>query len=280
VYSFEIFPPKATFPIETIYDTLEALSGLKPDYISITYGAGGTKSDNRTIELANLVKNKYNTPSLAHLTAIHSDKEGVTAFLKEMQANSLRNILALRGDKVEGMPLSKDFRYASDLAKFISQYRDFHISGACYPEGHYESPDLETDIENLKIKIDNGVCHLNTQLFFDNKDFYKFIELARKKGIGVPVQAGVMPILNKRQIERIVSLSGVKIPAKFSRLIALYGDSDEDMKKAGTDYAINQIVDLIQNGADGIHLYIMNNAALARAVTSAVSPYIERINAK
>lgn len=275
IYSFEIFPPKQTSPIETIFGTLDALSGLKPDYISITYGAGGSSQNSRTIELANLVKNKYNIPSLSHLTAIHSTKEEVRAFLKEMKNNNLKNILALRGDKRDGLPISKDFRYASDLTEFIKQNGDFHISGACYPEGHFESQSLEADIETLKIKVDKGITHLNTQLFFENEDFYAFINKIKQKNIDVPVQAGIMPIVNKRQIERIISLSGVKVPTKFSKLVARYGDNAEAMRAAGIAFATAQIADLLANGVDGIHLYIMNNASLAREITENICSLVK-----
>lgn len=275
VYSFEIFPPKSTSGIETIYETLEALSGLKPDYISITYGAGGSDQNNSTIELANVVKNNYNIPALSHLTAIHSNKIGVKSFLKSMEQNNLKNILALRGDKREDLAISKDFRYASDLVEFIKQNGDFHISGACYPEGHFESDSLQSDINNLKKKVDKGISHLNTQLFFANADFYKFINLVRQQNINIPIQAGIMPIVNKRQIERIISLSGVKVPTKFSKLIARYGDNDEAMRAAGIAYATSQIADLLANGVDGIHLYIMNNAKLAREITNNISSLIK-----
>lgn len=275
VYSFEIFPPKPTSPVETIYGTLEALSGLRPDYISITYGAGGSDSSSRTIELANLLKNKYNIPSLAHITAIHSTKEDITNFLNQMKKNNLNNLLALRGDKREGFAESKDFRYASDLVEFIKQSGDFHISGACYPEGHFESENLDKDIANLKKKVDKGISHLNTQLFFDNDDFYKFMDKIRKEGIDVPVQAGIMPIINNRQIQRIISLSGVQLPAKFSKLVARYGDNDQTMRAAGIAYATAQITELLASGVDGIHLYIMNNASLAREITNNISSLIK-----
>lgn len=278
VFSFEIFPPKLTSPIETVYGTLDALSGLRPDYISITYGAGGAARNNRTLELASLVKNKYGIESLAHLTAIHSDKKGVLEFLAGMKHNGLENILALRGDKRDDLELSKDFRYASDLVRFIKQNGDFHISGACYPDGHFESPSLENDLQNLKIKVESGVTHLNTQLFFDNESFYKFIEKVRRLGINIPIQAGIMPIISKRQIERTVSLTGGSLPAKFSKLVARYGDNDEAMRAAGIAYATDQIINLLTNDVEGIHLYIMNNAGVARQITDNVSDILKGIN--
>ncbi|MDI9487634.1 MAG: methylenetetrahydrofolate reductase [NAD(P)H] [Bacillota bacterium] len=278
VVSFEIFPPKATSPIEKIYDTLEALRGLMPDYISITYGAGGSVISNRTVELASLVKNKYKIEPLAHLTAIHSSKEDILHLLNELKEKNINNILALRGDIKEGHPVSKDFRYASDLVKFILQNGNFNISGACYPEGHFESANLDKDLDFLKKKVDSGVTHLNTQLFFDNQDFYCFLEKARKKGINVPIQAGIMPIVKKKQIENIVFLSGVKLPSKFSKLIAKYGHDDEMMRAAGVEYATEQIIDLLKNNVQGIHLYIMNNAQLAKDIIKNISHLLEGIN--
>ncbi|MDD4316522.1 MAG: methylenetetrahydrofolate reductase [NAD(P)H] [Clostridia bacterium] len=278
VFSFEIFPPKVTSPIDTIYGTLEALSGLAPDYISITYGAGGAARSSRTLELATLVKRKYGIEPLAHLTAIHSDKNGVLDFLEDMKQNGLNNILALRGDKKEDCALSKDFRYASDLVTFIKQNSSMHISGACYPEGHFESETAERDLQNLKTKVDCGVTHLNTQLFFDNDLFYRFIERARKGGINVPIQAGIMPVINKRQIERMVSLGGVTLPSKFSKLVARYGDDDISMRAAGIAYATDQIINLLTSDVQGIHLYIMNNAGVARQISDNISCIIKGIN--
>ncbi len=275
VYSFEIFPPKPTSPIKTIYQTIDSLCDLMPDYISITYGAGGSHQDNRTIELASLVKNNCHIPSLAHLTAIHSNKDTILKFLQDLKSHNLRNILALRGDINNKLPLSKDFRYASDLTAFIKQHGDFHISGACYPEGHFESTNIDSDIDNLKKKVEMGITHLNTQLFFDNNSFYEFINKVQQKNINIPIQAGIMPILNKRQIERIISLSGVKVPTKISKIIARYGDNNQAMAAAGIAYATAQIADLLANDVDGIHLYIMNNASLARQITTNISSLIK-----
>ncbi|MFW5780671.1 MAG: methylenetetrahydrofolate reductase [NAD(P)H] [Bacillota bacterium] len=278
VISFEIFPPKLTSPIEKIYETLHSLRGLMPDYISITYGAGGTVKSNRTVELASLVKNKYDIEPLAHLTSIHANKKDIHDILNELKEKNIKNILALRGDVKEGYPLSKDFQYASDLIEFISEIGGFNISAACYPEGHFESANLDKDLDKLKIKVDKGVTHLNSQLFFDNDDFYNFLEKTRKKGIKVPIQAGIMPIIKKKQIERMVSLSGVKLPTKFTKLIAKYGNNDDAMRAAGVAYATEQIIDLLANDVQGIHLYIMNNASLAKDITKNISSVLEGIN--
>lgn len=275
VYSFEIFPPKPSSPIEVIYGTIESLCGLNPDYISITYGAGGSDQNSRTIDLANLVRTNYSIPSLAHLTAIHSSKSSILNFLNDMKKHNLSNILALRGDRRNDLPISKDFSYASDLVQFIKKNGNFHVSGACYPEGHFESATLDADIENLKKKVDMGITHLNTQMFFDNADFYNFLNKVKQKNINVPIQAGIMPIINKRQIQRIISLSGVKMPSSFSKLVARYGDSDEAMYSAGISYATAQITDLLANDVDGIHLYVMNNPNLAQQITKNIAPLLK-----
>lgn len=276
--SYEIFPPKITSPIETIYDTLKELQNISPDYISITYGAGGSEKNNRTIELANIVKNELKIEPLAHLTCIHSNKQNIDRILQELQKNNIKNILALRGDRREGFEISKDFVFASDLIRYIRDNYDFDITGACYPEGHFECDSIEKDLENLKIKVDAGVSHLNSQLFFDNNDFYEFVNKARQKGINVPIQAGIMPITSKKQIEKMVSLGGIKLPSKLSKLVACYGDNKEAMRDAGIAYATDQIINLLTNDVQGIHLYIMNNAYIAKQITSNIISIINGIN--
>lgn len=279
VLSYELFPPKPSSPVEIVKNTISEIKGLNPDYVSITYGAGGSGNKSRTAELAALVKDSGILP-LPHLTAIHSTAAEIDARLAELAELGLENVLALRGDIRPELPVSSDFRYASDLTKYIVRHSKLAVSGACYPEGHFECESLDVDIENLKRKVDEGVSHLNTQLFFDNEDFYIFIEKIRKAGITVPVQAGIMPIINKNQIERIISLSGVKMPARFSKLVARYGDKGDALKAAGIAYASQQIIDLIANDAQGIHLYIMNNAALAKHLTENIRSVVEGINAE
>lgn len=196
VYSFEIFPPKPTAELSAVQNTIRELSALSPDYISVTCSAGGSNNAG-TAGIAKLVK-ECGVEPLAHMTCLHSDKAAVEAALAELSRNGVQNILALRGDRIEGRPLSPDFRYASDLVSFIrAQGYAFDIAAACYPEGHPESESVREDIRNLKIKVDAGVSHLNTQLFFDNEDFFRFMELCGAAGIDVPVQAGVMPLVKK-----------------------------------------------------------------------------------
>lgn len=271
VFSFEVFPPKRNNPIETIYHTLDELQDLKPDFISVTYGASGSLADNSTCEIASAIKHRYGIESAAHLTCVNSTKEEVTQVLKQLYENEVENILALRGDLVPDVSPKEDFKHASELITFIkeSEY-DFGISGACYPEGHLDSRDQIEDILNLKKKVDAGAQHLISQLFFDNNLFYDFLDKARIAGINVPIEAGIMPVVNKKQIERMVSLCGASLPAKFTKMMSRYETRPEAMRDAGIAYAVNQIVDLVSQGVDGVHLYTMNNPYIARRISESV----------
>ena len=278
-FSFEVFPPKKTSPIETIYNTLDELKNLKPDFISVTFGAGGSENSETTLSIANRIKTVCNVESVVHLPCINLTKEEATSLFTDFRAAGIENILALRGDKVEGKEPCKDFLHASDLIQFIKEFdalnqdsseQSFNIIGACYPEGHPDSPSLVDDIKNLKIKVDAGASHLISQLFFDNNCFYDFIEKARLAGIDVPIEAGIMPVVNKAQIERMVSRCGVVLPKKYTAMMEKYGDNAEAIRDAGIAYAIDQIVDLVSQGVDGIHLYTMNNPLVAKKITQAV----------
>lgn len=276
VCSFEIFPPKPTADIAAVRSTIEELSALKPDYISVTCSAGGS-GNARTPQIAQLVK-KCGVEPLAHLTCIHSSCADIDAALDELRQLDIENILALRGDRIAGAAESKDFTHASDLAALIAARGGFDIAGACYPEGHPESTSLAEDVRNLKKKVDAGVTHLNTQLFFDNEDFYRFRDLLAAAGIDVPVQAGIMPLVKKSHVDRIISLSGAKIPAKISRSIARFYDKPDALMEAGIAYAVDQIVDLLASGAQGIHLYVMNNPYVARRIVESIAGVIAEVN--
>lgn len=278
VYSFEIFPPKATSPVETVYKTLEGLSDLQPDYISVTYGAGGNLSDNRTCELSSIVKNKYGTEATAHLTCISSSKEEVKIMLERLKDNNIENILALRGDVPIDQGLSKDFKYAEELINFIKENGNFGIAAACYPEGHPECHSIDLDVKNLKRKVDAGCDFLISQLFFDNNLFYNFKERCYKENINVPIEAGIMPVVNKKQIERITSLCGASIPDKFLKIMNKYEHDKEALRDAGIAYAVEQIVDLVSSDVSGIHLYTMNNPYVARRITESTSSILKNIN--
>ncbi len=267
VFSIEAFPPrKAGASAESLYPMLEKMSQLHPDYISVTYGAGGGAGSAATGEIAAHIKNDLGIESLAHLTSVNTTRAQAQQTLDVLRANHVENVLALRGDINPDIPRQKDFLHASDLAAFIREQGAFGIAGACYPEGHVESHSLQEDVENLRYKQEAGVGYLITQLFFDNIHYYRFLNLARKAGVTLPVQAGIMPIVNKRQIQRTVSLSSASLPHEFTKMIAKYDQDEQALFDAGIDYAVNQIRDLIQGGADGIHLYAMNQETVARRV--------------
>lgn len=279
VYSLEVFPPKKTTSIDTIYNTLYGLRGLRPDFISVTYGAGGSEAQkNKTCEIASLIKSEYQIEPVSHLTCVGSTKQDIMEFLDRLKAEGVQNILALRGDITPGNDII-DFEHASDLAAFIKNYDDsFNISGACYPEGHCDSANMDQDIENLKKKVDAGVTHLVSQLFFDNNHFYEFMDKVEKAGIHMPIEAGIMPVINKAQIERTVSMCGASFPVKFSKLLNKYAQDPIALKDAGIAFATEQIIDLINNDVRGIHLYTMNNVETATRITNSISNILASCN--
>lgn len=274
VLSFEIFPPKKESALLAIDETLSTLAELHPNFISVTFGAGGSSTNNKTIELAKKIKNEYNIEPLVHLTCINHTKEEVSDILSQLRKAGIFNILALRGDVNPDIPVKHDFKYASDLTAFIKAQGDFHISGACYPETHLEAPDAVSDIRNLKKKVDAGAGHLVSQLFFDNEVFYDFLQKVRIAGIDVPVEAGIMPVTNKAQIERMVTMCGAGLPDKFKKILDKYGDSREALFDAGMVYAVNQIVELISRDVDGIHIFTMNNPLIARRICDGIKNLI------
>ncbi len=279
VVSFEVFPPKTDSGIETIYQTIDQLIPLKPDYISVTYGAAGSVKNNKTIELASYIKNKWNVESAAHLTCINSSKEIIDQVLAAIKAENIENILALRGDIPKDTSAervnNRDFTYAADLIKHLKSEHDFAISGACYPEGHIETKNIDLEVHYLRQKIEAGASHLITQLFFDNVDFFRFLAKARAAGVTVPIQAGIMPVLNKKQIVRITELSGARIPTDLLELMEKYNDEPDLLAQAGIDYAVKQINDLIANGVDGIHIYTMNRPDIAKRIMEQIKPYVQ-----
>lgn len=279
LFSFEVFPPKPGRPIESLYGTLDRLSALSPDYISVTYGAGGSSErQHATCALAAYIKNQCGGTPLPHLTCINSSRAQVDAMLDALGAEDIENLLALRGDRVPETEASSDFSHASDLIAHIAARGGFDIAAACYPEGHPDSDSVEQDIVYLREKVERGATHLITQLFFDNEDFYRLLDLCGRAGIEVPIQAGIMPVVNAKQIERMVSLSGAKLPAKFAKIMARYGDNPQAMFDAGISYAVDQIVDLLAGGVSGIHLYTMNNPAIAEGIHRSVAALIDAAN--
>lgn len=271
VFSLEVFPPKKNSGgIETIYETLDGLKDLKPDFISVTYGAGGNLADNSTCEICSIIKNKYNILPIAHLTCVNNSKSDIDIILENLKNAGVSNILALRGDINPDIPPKDDFAHADELVAYIKSKGDFDVSGACYPETHPDSEDTVTDILNLKHKVDCGAEHLISQLFFNNEDFYSFREKARLAGITVPVEAGIMPVTNKSQVLRMATMCGASIPRKMSRLLNKFENNPKALEDAGIAYAIDQIIDLIANGVDGIHLYTMNKPYIAQRIFNSI----------
>lgn len=262
--TFEIFPPKGKSSLNSIFDTVDALASLAPDLISVTYGAGGSSREN-TVEIASEIQNSYNIPALAHLTCAGSTTGDIEGILARLHASGVKNILALRGDLAEGETL-KDFHYASDLIRFIKERYSFKVFAACYPEKHIEALSMEEDLRHLKEKADCGVDALVSQLFFDNNHFYKFRDRARAIGVTAPIIAGIMPITSASQINRMVSMCGASVPEGVQRIIKAYGHNSMAMKEAGIAYATAQIVDLLANGACGVHLYTMNQPDIAKRI--------------
>ncbi len=270
--SFEVFPPKTDSAFDSIEWTVRELAAFNPDFMSVTYGAGGGTSQ-YTTKIASLIKNRLDTTALAHLTCASTPKDKINEILDSLKENHIDNILAMRGDIPADFqkPVGEYYTYASELVSAIKEYGYFDIGGACYPECHPECDSLENDIEHLKIKFDCGVDFLITQLFYDNDTFYSFLEKVRKKGIYAPVFAGIMPITNIKQIDRITCLSGTKLPKEVMDFLERYKDSPEDLQKAGLDFAISQINDLLLNGVNGIHIYTMNKPYVARTVLKGIN---------
>lgn len=269
-FSLEIFPPKRTAPIETIYRTLDGLRAIQPDFISVTYGAGGSQNAENTLDIVSKVQNEYHIPAVAHLPGLHLSKKEVIQILDNFSQAGVHDILALRGDPVDGAPLPSDFPYATDLIRFIKAMGNFRITAACYPETHPTATSEASDLRHLKEKVDAGAERLITQLFFDNDRFYRFRDITDALGIQAPIEAGIMPVTNKKQIERMVSICHVNLPKKFVRLIDRFGDNPVAMRDAGIAYAVNQIVDLLIAGVSGIHLYTMNNPYVAQEIYTRV----------
>lgn len=274
VLSFEIFPPKKDDELKNIEPTLDILSELKPDYISVTFGAGGSSNNNKTIELARKIKDVYHIEPVVHLTCLAYTKEEIDSFVKEIQAAGIENILALRGDINPNAPAKDDFRYASELIEYLKPRTDFCIAGACYPEDHPNSPNHVSEMINLKKKVDAGADYLLSQLFFDNDNYYRFEEDARIAGINIPITPGIMPVINAAQIQRMVTTCGATLPPKFEKIIDKYSENKEALFDAGMSYAMSQIIDLLTSGVDGIHLYTMNNPRVARTICDGIKNII------
>ena len=266
VLSLEVFPPKPGYSLKTVFRTLDHLCDLNPSFVSVTYASQG-ESTNRTVEIASRVRDEYECESLAHMTCIGHTRQEVASVLDSLEARGVENILALRGDMPsDSSGIVRDYHFASELIAEIADRGSFCVGAAAYPEGHIESKRISHDLENLKRKVDAGAEFLITQLFFDNRIFYDFMERARYRNIDVPIVPGIMPILNYKQIKRILMMCEVSIPAKLLNMFDKYSNDPGDLAKAGVDYATEQVSELVEEGAQGIHLYTMNRVPQIREI--------------
>ena len=273
ILSFEIFPPKKDDEFDGVYDVCDRLSELHPAFISCTYGAGGSRSK-KTVEVTDYIQNRLGIEAIAHMTCVGNTKEDIDAVASQLKSVGVSHILALRGDRPKDMTdeqfNSRAFAHANDLISYLKETGDFKFAAACYPEKHPEAMSKRSDITNLKRKVECGASHLISQLFMDNDVYYEFQEQCLASGITVPIHAGIMPITSVKMVSTTIAMSGTSIPKAFSDLVVKYGDSAEDMKKAGVDYAIRQLQDLIDNGADGVHIYSMNKPKTTKEIVDAL----------
>lgn len=268
--SFEIFPPKKDTELNNIDDTLDVLCELNPDFISVTFGAGGSCNCNKTIELARRIKDKYKVEPVVHLTCLHYNQHEIDEFAHALIDASIENILALRGDAREDIVSKDDFRYASDMVSYLKAKYDFCVLGACYPEKHPESANMIDEVKHLKTKVSAGAEVLLSQLFFDNNNFYEFKEKCEIADIDVPIIPGIMPVVKAAQIKRMVSLCHAAFPERFCKIVDRYENNPEALFDAGMSYALSQIIDLLVNDTHGIHLYTMNNPVIARRICEGI----------
>ena len=269
--SYEVFPPKKDDEFENVYTLVSELSRMNPHFISVTNGAGGSKQ-RKTLDIVDYIQNRLQVTALSHMTCVGFTRKDLDAYTSALMDCNVRNVLALRGDRPQSMSDeqfdAREFFYAVEMIRYLKEHTDLNICGACYPEKHFEAPSLEEDLKHMKEKQDAGAQFFISQLFFDNACFYRFMEKAGSAGIVNPVCAGIMPVTSAKQLGTTVNLSGSSVPKALSDIIARYGDNPEEMKKAGMDYAIRQILDLRKNGCDNIHIYTMNKASVAQYITS------------
>lgn len=277
VLSFEVFPPKKAENLEKVKSIVEKISKIPVDYMSVTYGAGGSTSK-LTPQIAEYMQKDLSVTALAHLTCVSLTKPEIRQMLEELKSRGIENILALRGDIPQDsvFPIPNGYQYASELTEDIKKFGGFCVGGACYPECHPDSDDLDKDIDNLKRKVDAGADVLVTQMFFDNNAFYNFRNKCVQKGINVPITAGLMPLTSANQVERMCILSGgASMPSAFTKILSKNIDNPAALRQAGIAYVINQIFELVANDIDGIHIYTMNNPDTASSIVNAVSGMFE-----
>ncbi len=266
--SFEVFPPKKWEDFPELYETLDELRGLHPEFISCTYGAGGSNSK-KTAEIASHIENELRIRSIAHLTCVALTEEKLLSTIENFRNAGIHSVLALRGDKPFDMSeeafANRQYKHPSEIIPILKK-SGFRVAAACYPEKHYEAPTMEEDLHWLKYKVEQGADALISQLFFDNDAFYRFMDAADQKGITVPVHAGIMPITSAKMINTTINLSGASVPKALSDLIATYGENPSDMRKAGIEYAARQINDLAEQGMHYVHIYTMNHSETAKEI--------------
>lgn len=272
--SFEVFPPKTSSSYESVARATQEIAALHPDFMSVTYGAGGGTSEH-TVHIAADLHAQYGVNVLTHLTCVSSTRQHVSSMLEKFKQEGIENILALRGDIPAGGAPANDYHYAAELVRDIKAQGDFCVGGACYPEGHVEAASKTEDILHLKEKVDAGCEFLTTQMFFDNNILYNFLYRIREKGITVPVIAGIMPVTNVKQIKRITSMSGTYLPERFKAIVDRFADNPDAMKQAGVIYATEQIIDLIANGVNHIHVYSMNKPEIAAGIQASLSEILK-----
>ena len=274
--SFEVFPPKKDTDFADVEAAALGIAAFKPDYMSVTYGAGGS-TKGHTIQLAQEIQEKYDVPTIAHLTCVCASKEGIKTALADMKNAGIENILALRGDipKNYDAQVFAEFSHASELVELIKETGDFCVGGACYPEVHPDSANKHEDIIGLKKKVDAGCDYLTTQMFFDNNIFFNFMYRIREAGISVPIIPGIMPITRRVQVKNAVKLSGCNVPERFKSIVDAFGDTEAAMRQAGIAYATDQIIDLMANGVKHIHVYSMNKPEVAAGIQKNLSEILK-----
>lgn len=274
--SFEFFPPKREGNIDSLYSAIGELIRLKPSFVSVTYGAGGS-TRHKTVEIASKIKNDFEQEVLAHLTCVQSTKGDIAEILDELKAHNIENVLALRGDPPgdEDVFVRTDggFSYANELVEFITSHDQFSIGVAGYPEGHIEAPSLDIDMANLKRKVDAGADFIITQICFDNEEIYRFRDMARSLGIEVPIIAGIFPVFNFKQIQRMAALCGTTIPPKLHGTLSRVSEKNEEVEKYGMEFAIRQSEELLKNDISGLHFYSMNKSSHVLQIVDELSVF-------
>jgi len=272
--SFELFPPKTPQGVASLFQHVSRLVEFGPSFITCTYGAGGSTQE-LTLEIVARVHREFGLPVATHLTCVGRTVEELRQYLRTARESGVANVVALRGDPPKGdtafKPVAGGFRYANELVNLIhSEFKELGIAVAGYPETHQEAPSPEVDLENLKRKVDAGADVIITQLFYDNEDYFRFLDRCRAAGIRLPIVPGLLPVTNFAQVQRITSLCGARLPAPFVRRLEEAGDVADEQFKIGVEFATRQAQELIEAGVPGIHFYVLNRSEAATAVLESV----------